>query len=183
MTRPIRLPKELVIRCFALCRQAERSVDRALFAPWDEFVAYYGPDRVSALEAVVARLTDTLLQPGVAQAPPRFEEVYPRELRLVFGFLLSKLPIFRKSTFGFREPEIRFVLARLQALLNVLASKERPAQDELIALRMAMYDCQRLLEWRCPWMPELNKALRIEHLFFPEHLVPVTMAELLQECP
>jgi hypothetical protein len=180
MTRRIKLPKELVIRCYALCRQAERSLDRALRAPWAEFAAYYGPDRLSALETVAARLEAELPQPAVSHAPPRFEEVYrQRALGKAFGLLLGKLGIFRKTTFAFREPEVRFVLAKLQALVNLLGRKERPAQEEIIASRMAMYDCQRLLEGPCYGLPELARANRVEHFLYPEHWQPVKLEELV----
>jgi hypothetical protein len=180
MTRQIKLPKELVIRCYALCRQAERSLDRALHAPWAEFAAYYGPDRLSVLEAVATRLGATLPQPAVSHAPPRFEEVYrQRALGKAFGLLLGKFRIFRKTTFRFREPEIHFMLAGLQALVNLLERKEKPAQEEIIASRMAMYDCQRLLEGSCYGLPELEKANRVEHFLYPGHLQAVKLEELI----
>jgi hypothetical protein len=101
-------------------------------------------------------------------------------LRKAFGLLLGKLGIFRRTTFGFREPEIRFVFAKLQALVNLLASKERPAQEEIIASRMAMYYCQRLLEGPCYGLPELERADRVEHFLYPEHWQPVKLEELVQ---
>jgi hypothetical protein len=183
MTRRIKLPKELVIRCFALCRQAECSLHYALHAPWPELVAYYAPPRLGALEDLVARLQDKLPQP-TPSGPPSSEEVFRGERRPgLFRLLLGRWLEARKTVFGYREPALRFILAQLRALVTHLASKERPDQQEIIALRMATLYCQYLLEWRCPWMPELKKADRIEHFLFPEHLVPVTLEELLKECP
>ena len=178
MTRQIELPKELVIRCYALCRQAERSLDRALHAPWAEFAAYYGPDRLSALEDGVARLEATLPRLGVSQSSQGFAEVCrPRGLRRVFGLLLGRLGIFRKTRFAFRAPEVRFVLAGLQALVNLLGSKERPTREEIIASRVAMYDCQRLLEGPCYGVPEMERANRVEHFLSPGHLQAIPMKE------
>jgi hypothetical protein len=184
MSRRIQLPKELVIRCFALCRQAERSLDHALGAPWLEFVAYYSPPRLGALEDLVARLEDRLPQPASPGVLPSSDELFRgRTWQMLFHLLLGRWVQARKTAFGYREPVVRFILAQVRTLLAYLASKERPDQQELIALRMAMFDCQRLLETPCPWLPELRSASRVEHFLYPEHLVPVTLEELLKECP
>jgi hypothetical protein len=145
-------------------------------------VAYYDPDRLGTLEAVVARLRDVLPQTGVSEGSPGFGEVYrPKVLRMAFVLLLGKLGLLRKSTFAFRMPEIRFVLTKLQALVNLLGSKEKPAQDEIIAARMAMYGCQRLLEGPCFGLPELKRADRVEHFLYPAHWQPVKLDELVGE--
>jgi hypothetical protein len=174
-----RLPKELVIRCYALCREAERSVDRALHVPWPAFVAYYAGPRTDALDLLLARLKETCSRPircregegSGARSQPRLLE------RLLCR--LGSWRAGRKAVFAFREEEVRWVITSLEHLVTLLGRTARPDQEDLIAARMAMLDCERLIESRCCGLPELKQAARIEHFLYPDHWEPVKLEDLV----
>jgi hypothetical protein len=154
------LSKDEVIRCYALCRQAERSVDRALQpSSWPDFVAYYYPSRVGTIEQIVARLREKL--------SPAF--TYPDEGK---G---------RKYLFPFREQQVRAIIAALDGFLSLLRRADGPDQQELIAVRKALFDCEYAMEPLLRRLPEYHQALRIHHFLFPTHLESVTLEELVGE--
>jgi len=89
----VKLPRRLVVETYALCRQAERSVDKVLNYQWPEFTCYYQGNRVAAVKRVVEQLRQ-LASDGACDPSPGREELTrdsrrPGLVQFLFGKWLS----------------------------------------------------------------------------------------------
>lgn len=178
----IQLPRRLIVRCYALCREAERSVDRALVsASWSDLVAYYH-EKIETIEQTREQLASMMPESATAQAPPDQEEVFRNHRPwALFRAVLGKWVAARSEWWAFPCPEVQFLVSKLHSLTDLLRERDRPAQGALIRLRMDLFDCQRVIDRRCQGLPELEKAARIEHFLHPEHCIPVKFEDLIAE--
>jgi hypothetical protein len=174
----VQLPKDEVIRCYAFCREAERSVDRALYSSWPLFLAYYTAAKVKTLELLVGRLREKLL-PSVAR--PERSNSNLRSSSSWLSRVFERWGLTRQSVFTLRPDEVQGLIATLDGFLGLLRRNDRPDQEELIGARMALYDRQHDIERRCRGLPELKKAGLIQHWLFPDHLEPVKLEDLLED--
>jgi hypothetical protein len=187
MAEWIKLPKELVVRTYCCCREAERSLDAALplWLPWEEFTAYYAGERAAALRTLLVRLGGSLPL-GLAAAPsPSWEEVIrylapPGPVAELFDELIGKRIRGRQRAFGFLPQEVQYIIGRLAALADLLVKKERPQQQDLIAMRMDLFACQRLIDCRCHGLAELDKAQRLSHFGEPGHEPRLRVEDLVE---
>ena len=180
MGNGIKLTKDLVIRCFAACREAERSLDRALHASWPEFLAYYLPNRLAAVRKLLDDLKGASGQSANGQIKALEMEVVPEQVPPgLFHLLWGRVTAGRKRFFMFREAPVRYLVAHLELLLCYLGEREGPEREKLIALRMAMYNCQRLIEEPCLGLPQLAMAARVEHFLPAKNIDCVKVEDLL----
>jgi hypothetical protein len=176
----VKLSRRLVIETYALCRQAERSVDKVLDYRWPEFTAYYRGNRGAAVKRVVEQLRQ-LASDGACDPSPGREELtrHPRRPGLV-QFLFGKWLAAGKKEWSIPCREIGFTAAALQALARLIDQDERPDHDTLVELRMDLWAAQWLLEGHCYGLSELARAVRMEHFSQSDHLVTVTLADLIR---
>ncbi|MBV9123166.1 MAG: hypothetical protein JO112_07405 [Planctomycetes bacterium] len=172
----MRLPKSFIIELYCFSRQAERSVDAALLAPWSEFRAYYGPDKISALALLILKLQSLLPYPF-----PRSEEditptvVAPGLFKVLLGPWIARW----KKKWTFSCQEIALLACTLQTLVNIVKKPLPPDLQFLIRLRMDFWTCEYIIESRCYGMRELKVAQNIEHFNQSWHIKPVTLSELV----
>jgi hypothetical protein len=179
----VRLDKESVVRLFCYCREAERSVHRALGDPWPEFQAYYGAEKVAPIRCLVGKLREALgdrnlspLSSGrerpLGIGPGRFF------LRYWFGRWLVRW----EKCWSFSGRDICFIVTTLEALFRLFGTASKPHADALVALRMAFYDCERVIEGRCYGLREIERASRIDHFHSSPGFPWVQLPEILKDC-
>jgi hypothetical protein len=175
----IPIPKELIIQLYCYSRQAERSVDAALWTTWAELRDYYGEEKLAAIRLLIGKLRS--LSPTSAASPPSSgEEITkavssPSLFRVLFGGWIAAW----KKVYLFTHREISFMAVTLNCLFHTLRATDRPTNEALIALRMDLHACEYLIECRCYGLPQLVRAVRIEHFNQARHLVPVKMDDLI----
>jgi hypothetical protein len=176
----IRLSKRQIIEIACYCREAERSVDKVLFAHWSMLQEYYSPVKRAAIGRVIERLELLLPTCGERSYPsPIIGEFGWAQRLLEVRMLWNRIAGKWKKTWVFSDTVVYFIAAALRKLLALLDRPDKPDNSELIAMRKNFYDCQWLIDRRCYGLPELAKASRIDHFLISYHLVPVRMEELL----
>lgn len=174
----IRLTKDLVLRLFCYAREAERSVDAALFAKWSELRGYYDADKIAALSATVACLK--ALAPDGPDGGPPFtgEEICQRAAIGSLRTLCRRLIARTKRDWLFHDPEVVFMRSVLARFLEYLKAPEAPPGDQHITLRTELLHVQFVIEERCQ-LPELRRASRVNHFHYPSHRKPVSVEDVL----
>jgi hypothetical protein len=158
------LSSENIVELYCICRQAERSVHRALGWHWEAFRAYYGAERQTYLEAWERKLVD-LVGPGsqwhsFANRDALVAQVRkPGFFRVIFGAWFAN----RRRTWSFSPAEIAFAARVLYSLIDVIGQALRPADQHLIDLRMDLWACEYLLDCRCHGLSRLERARHVEH--------------------
>jgi hypothetical protein len=179
----MRLDRESVLKLFCYCREAERSVHHALDAPWPDFQAYYAPDKTEAIESLIGQLSVGLTPGGTGLVPAESSEGHGMApWRFFFRYWFGRLIAPWERSWTFPERDVRHILATLTSLLRLLDVPARPDAHALIALRMAFYDCQRIIEGRCYGLRELEQARRIDHFHRTREQPVVQLADILREC-
>jgi hypothetical protein len=178
----VRLDKKLVLRLFCYCREAERSVHRALTNPWPAFRAYYSPAKVRAIKEAVARVTRQLGSSAECPTLPSRDQLAVRPdwaifARVLFGRWLSRW----ETAWPFPRAEACYLAGTLTFLLRLLDDCDKPDSKVLIDLRMTLYDCQRIIEGRCYGVPGLKLANDIEHFDQTEWVKHVSLADVLKK--
>ncbi len=179
----VRLDKETVLRLYCSCREAERSVHRALADPWPEFRAYYGAEKRAEIAGLIERAGPLLGRLGPCPTPPADEEI---------EWLSTALGYFFRACFGrwlarwekrwsFDQKEVCYLAATLARLLRLLDNTEKPAPQTLIELRRTFFLCSRVIGRRCHGLRELKLAARIDHFHKTEWLPRVTLADVLKK--
>jgi hypothetical protein len=179
----VRLDKESVLRLYCYCREAERSLHRALTAPWAGFRAYYGTDKAGAIRSFREQLARKC--PGACRSSPLPDvggvpgmPVWRLFVRYWFGRWLARW----EKQWSFPEDELCITLAGLDALLGLLDAPARPDADVLIGLRMHFYNCQRFIGHRCLGLPDIEKAARIDHFDSSPTYAGLQLSDILKDC-
>jgi hypothetical protein len=178
----IRLDKELVLKVYCLCREAERSVHRALDANWSDFQEYYKDTKTRQIRLVVESLYD-LLGPAYAHLDPPPDEDLERFISPpgIFRFYFGKWLASRKRWWFFPHQSILFLAYHLDSLVSLLSVQEKPDSAHLITLRRAFGACEYIIECRCHGLEELDLAKMMEHFRQTEWLPTVKLADILGE--
>jgi hypothetical protein len=179
----IRLSQETVVELFCHCREAERSVHRALGDCWQDFRQYYSEPKRRAIMTVIEALngvTGRQRPAAVGDASVGREPLIPRLglLRFLCGRWIA--PWKRAWTFG--EAEAHFIAATLRSLLALLDSPARPDADALIGLRMRLCCCEFIIEARSFGLAVIERAKGIDHFNKTEGLPSETLAAILKDC-
>lgn len=174
----VSLSRRLVVETYAVCRQAERSVDNVLNNNWAEFAAYYRGERAAAVKRVAGQLrrlnSDRACDPTLGREELTRSSRRPGLVQFLFGKWLAA----GKGEWSIPCTEIGFTAAALQTLAQLVDQDERPEHDTLVELRMNLWAAQWLIEGHCYDLPALGKAARMEHFHQSDHLVTVTLDEL-----
>ena len=177
----VRLDKEVVVSLYCYCREAERSVHRAIGDPWPEFQRYYSPEKTAAICKLIEEISEVAGTPMPCPSPAAREAEFgigPWRffLRYWFGRWLARW----ESAWSFPQREVCYFLGRLEGLLRLLITPAKPDTQSLIALRMAFYQCEWIIGRRCYGLPELELADRIDHFNKTEWLPRVTLDDVLR---
>lgn len=177
---PVKLTRSPIIQLYCVVRQAERSVDAALFAPWRELTAYYEGERAALARLVLDNLRQLLRGCGSEVRYTHRDEMLrdvaaPGLIRHLSGPWVARL----KKRWAFSSRTLGFVAATLQAFLDLLNAIQQPARESLISLRMDLWACEYMIECRCHGFAELPRAMNIEHFNQAAHVVPVRMRQLV----
>jgi hypothetical protein len=169
--------KKDVLGLFCSLRQAERSVHYALSCPkqWPEFVAYYDDARTIRIVDQIRLLKEA---GATYNKIPRRHSSSQNAMVSILRSALQALTNQFKSHWSFSAEEISLFSATLRRLLELLSSPGQPSLDELMALREDCYECCALIERRLVGLPEIKRALSIEHFYQSEHVSHVTFDEM-----
>jgi hypothetical protein len=178
----VRLSRDEVLKLYCYCREAERSIHRALCDPWTEFTAYYEPSKRVLMSQAIDSLNVLLEQAEPCPTASSRAELEkrirrPSLLRLCLGRWLTYL----ESGWSFASQEACFIGATLGSLLRLLNAPQKPENSHLIDLRMNFCTCQRIIEHRCHGLPGLQLAARIDHFNKTEWLPRVSLADVLRK--
>ena len=173
------LPRRFVVQVYCLARQAERSLDAALFAPWSELAAYFTGERAARLNDVLGGLVNHLQSEGMTLPRTGREEVVrtvktPGLIRHLSGPHLARW----KKQWAFSRQQLCFIAGAFQSFLYLLKAGPEPARETIISLRMDFWACEYLIECRCHGMPELTRATYVEHFNQSLHVTPVKVSDL-----
>jgi hypothetical protein len=176
----LKLPRWLIVETYALCRQAERSVDKVLDGRWPEFTAYYRGKRLTAVKRVVEHLRSSA-SGGTCDPSPGRDELMrnsgrPGLVRFLFGKWLAA----GKKEWSIPCREVGFTATVLQGLARLIEQEESPDPDTLVELRMDLWAAQWLIDGHCCGLPELARAVRMEHFMQSDHLATITLADLIR---
>jgi hypothetical protein len=186
----IKLDRTFILELYCRTYQAERSIHHVLGKDWSELLAYYQGDRLDGLRSAAQRLGECLRRHGIPLLSDREKErqraVPPRGL--VGEFLMYGIyrPLFGRwlarwwKSWSFSDRELAFMALTWNDLVLVLETTARPAQDDLIALRMDLCACRSTIEDRCEGMVEIKRAGQIEHFWHADWLPTVKLADLLE---
>jgi hypothetical protein len=179
----INLPRHFVVEFYCLARQAERSLDAVLFAPWPEFAAYYKGERASRVRDILGGLQSPLQSKKMAPLHVQRDEVL-RHVKAP-GLIAHLSGPYRgrwRKVWAFSGIEVAFVAAAFHALLHLLEENIAPAKETIVSLRMDFWAAQYLVQCRCHGMPELARATYVEHFNQAHHITPVKLSDLAP-CP
>lgn len=171
------LDRMTAIRLYGYLRQAERSVDYVLAAPsqWPALLKYYSADARSNLGSLLDRLR-------ALGAGGRGHWTRDTVFQITFASLLSRCVCWllrsRKTGWSFPERELSFFATTLASLLALLETKTRPETEDLVSLRMDLYTCEYVIQYRLAGVPELHRASAVEHFGQSDHVRRVPMADL-----
>jgi hypothetical protein len=178
----MRLDKESVVKLYCYCREAERSVHRALSDPWPDFLAYYGADKTDPIRQLIQGLAGAARKAGPCPDPPPNVGVLDMSVwRMFVRFCFGRWLVRWETGWSFPEREICYILGRLEALFRLLASPTRPEPQVLIALRMAFCECEHIIAQRCYGLRGIEIAQGIDHFNKTAWLPQVTLADVLKK--
>ena len=174
---PIEIDKKALLALFCVLRQAERSVHYAHSSAgsWNEFIDYYDDSKM----ANVAESIRLLKAAGAASIDLEIRRS-PSEgvfMGILFG-AARRLVNPYKSDWSFTAEEVSFFAATLERLTAVLASRVQPRNDDLVALRMHCHECHAVISRKLIGVPELERALWIEHFRQADHVKAVTFRDM-----
>jgi hypothetical protein len=164
-----------------VCRQGERSVDKALWSSWPKLTAYYRGSRLAAVKRVIEQLRH-LSSNGACDPLPCRDELTrmsrrPGPVKYLFRRWLSV----GKREWSIPSCEVRFTAGVLHALAQLIDQVESPDPHTLVELRMDLYTAQWLLRGHCCGLAELARAADMEHFNQSDHLVTITLADLIRQ--
>jgi hypothetical protein len=174
------LNKETILCLYCCCREAERSVHRALDAKWEDFQNYYSGAKTTCIIEVIKGLFK-LVSPGhITPFLPNREEACatvsePGIIRYYLGKWIAR----RKRSWSFPTPQIHFLALTLNTLMTLLTTRCKPTSTQLISLRMDLCACEYIIECRCHGLGEIERARRMDHFHRTEWLPYVTLADIL----
>jgi hypothetical protein len=186
----ISLDKTFVLELYCYSYQGERSIHFALGREWAELLDYYRDARIDGLKSVAHRLNALISKYGLGTFVSRVQEpgsrkaAPARELvvhlyRHSFGKWLGPW----KSHWYFSDRELGFMAAALNDLVSMLESGSRPSQEEIVALRMDLCQSRSTIEDHCYAVPEIKRALDLEHFWSADWLPSVTLTDILGDAP
>jgi len=180
----IYLDRTTLVKSCCYCRQAARSLHRGHADSWDGLRAYYDAARSRAVAELIEELSAMLPASMRNQPPPDRSAIGQRLPKLglleyLFGAWLSR----RKTRWKVPSLEIHYIATRLSAFLQVLERTSKPDADLLIGLRMDLTSCEFILERRGYGLPEIQRAVPVEHFDQTETVPSVSIAEILHEAP
>ncbi len=145
--------KRELLETFAIIRQAEMSIDRAIAADWSGLLAFYQGKRLEAL----GQISEELGRLGATywnvedEAPVSWKQ----KLRGVVRLLTKKTYLDAR--------ELSYVIFWVDRASRLLASGVRPGDQDLVSTRMNLYSCQLILGPCLFGQPKMNKARSVEH--------------------
>lgn len=153
----VTLNRQDVFTLYRHLREADRSL-HFLMNPakgWDEFLAYYQPQKRRIFQQVLDRL-----QPEPASAPAQPPQPCGVTLwRFWFGRHFAR----KRQSWKFPFQELAWITQQGRFFLELLNNRGKPEMNELIAQRQRLRDAQVLIEARCYGMDELKKAEATDH--------------------
>jgi hypothetical protein len=176
----VRLDRESAVKLFCFCREAERSVHRALTAPWSHFQDYYNQDRLAPIRDLIDRVGGSVRAGGECpdlSSPEGGYGLGPG--RMFIRYFFGRWLVRWETSWSFPGREICFILGRLRDLLEMLGSPSKPDHSTLIALRMALCECERIIKGRCYGLWEIELALGIDHFNKTEWLPRISLSDVL----
>jgi len=178
----VRLDREAVVKLFCYCREAERSVHRALSDPWPDFRAYYGPEKTEPIRRLIESLAGAVQGQGNCPDPAAHRRPFGMSIwRLFLRYWFGRWLVRWEKTWSFPERESYYILGRLEELLRLLACPLKPEAHSLIALRMALCECEGLIEHRCYGLREIQVAHGIDHFNKTVWLPRLSLADVLKK--
>lgn len=155
------LDGEKVVNLYRHFREADRSL-HFLVNPaktWDEFLAYYHPQKRRQLEEFFDQL-----QPSAAPLvvePPRLHAVG------FWRFLIAKGLVRRRTDWDFSVEELAWIVQQGRAFLQLLGTRVKPDLEQIVTQRQRLRDAQIFIESRCYGMHELKKVEATAHFDQP----------------
>jgi hypothetical protein len=171
------MEKPLVLRLYCLLRQAERSLQAALYpGQWLRLQQYYDSEKRDFIRKVLAEIA-SLLQHGDGPLPCSHFS------RLSIGWLVSypfrTLWNRHRTRWLFPEPEVRFLAETGRVFLDALSAAGDPSNHDLIQLKINLYVSAWVIERRLVGLPELRRAVKIEHFAPSPHQESIPLVSVL----
>jgi hypothetical protein len=165
----VTLDHQDVVTLYRHLREADRSL-HFLMNParsWDEFLAYYHPEKCKQAEQFFSRLM-----------PQQFVDSPARQPKVVsyWRSWLSRLFSKTRRRWSFPLEELAWIIQQGRAFLRLLSNPRKPRADELVAQRQRLRDAQVLIEARCRSMSELTQAEAAAHFDQMPQSMPARVA-------
>lgn len=149
------LKKQELVRLYAVIRQAELSLDRGLSGNWSELLSYYAGARLESIERELHSIRK--LRRGSLVEPKRLTLARILSLR-ARGCICRYF-----SRVHLSNDEIELLFFSLKKGVECLKADAQPPTNQVVDSRMALYECEILLESLLPSAPGLKMAQSVEH--------------------
>ena len=174
----VKVSEATVIVAFSLLRQAERSLDHGLNSPREKILEFYAGRRLSRLEHFLEHVTKTYPCASVYKIDSDKLLDYIREWAKPTILSYFRIPFARKM-YRFRSVEMCAIGCVLSQWLRSF-TVEKPADSELVRLRMQMSYLEDMIFNRCTGLTVLNVALKVENYNQPDQISHLSIEEILK---
>jgi hypothetical protein len=175
----VEIQKRLALQLFAYAREAERSVDFACHGPeqWASLRDYYGGEKREALRELLKQI-----EPFIPPYPPLLDrsQFYASDFLWLLRRPFIRLANRKRLDWQFAPREIVFIHQIFNYLLDLLAAEPAPPAQTLVNLRMDFSTCEDIIDTRLHGVPELGRALKVEHFCQNERGEYVKIKDLLE---
>ena len=173
------LDQKLTLLIYCLLRQAEHSIDHALFDKWSRLRCYYEGQRREKVSELVGQVS--ALIPDPVKVSRRILRVYVEKRFDSSHFTLSGLRhmlLGPKRSCCFLPDELSLMVSCLEELLIAL-EHTRPPDDFIVGLRRDLALCQLVIQRRCGPLPGLDKADRVENFNQPDFITHYSINDIV----
>ncbi len=178
-TMKVEIPKRFAVQLFACAREAERSVAFAQLGPdqWVGLCDYYQHEKRELVRELVDRL-ERLVPAGapLAERGPFLEGTLTWLVRRPWVLLTNRT----RLKWRFTLKDLIFIRQTLNCLLETLPLEPAPPALILYNLRMDCFTCEQIIVQRLEGIPELERALRVEHFCQSDYLEHVRIVEFFE---
>lgn len=167
------LPTSVLVALYNSCWEAQRSVDAALWADWQEFQQYYTAEKRFCLRDLLRQVRRALGRRRQTRCPSHgvVLRAAPGWKWFLPGFLARKLA-HGKEHWTLLDREVIYLATTLETLLCCLEAHQKPELAQLVSLRADLGIAQLLLSFRCWGVPDVSRIPHREHFMQAEWMKP-----------
>lgn len=176
------IDKQTALRILCVARQAERSIDFGLHSErqWELLREYYDAARLQpVLEAIAQLQARTQLPDQPISKYRAFRLTAWRILTIPIRWFMNR---FRKQ-WRFSRVETQFLLSVLCLFGKTLKCVAKPDGWALVELRMDLHTCELIISDRLIGIPQVEKAMHVEHFCQNDYLRFVSIEDVCETPP